>query len=106
MAAIARPSGITAAWYQLRDLRSLKTQGLIEERTVTHLRDRTVADPVSVTPSGQQLLDHHRDPNLDSGQMYYSGWVKPGELLGDARLFRIVRQVEAELEQQATESSV
>ena len=38
--------------------------------------------------------------------MYDSGWVKPGELLGDARLFRIVRQVEAELEQQAAESSV
>jgi hypothetical protein len=32
------------------NLRSLKEQGLIEARTVTHLRDGTVADVVSVTP--------------------------------------------------------
>ena len=50
------------------DLRSLKEQGLIEERTVTHFREGTVADVVSVTPAGQSLLDHHRDPEHDQGQ--------------------------------------
>jgi len=79
------------------DLRSLKEQGLIEERTVTHLREGTVADVVSVTPAGQSLLDHHRDHDHDQGQVYYGGWVKPGEVWHDARLFRMVREVESEL---------
>src|SRR6266508_4783894 len=75
------------------DLRSLKEQGLIAERTVTHLRDGTVADVVSVTPAGRQLLDHHRDPDHDRGQTYYGGWVKPAEVWHDASLFRMVREV-------------
>jgi hypothetical protein len=79
------------------DLRSLKEQGLVDERTVTHLREGTVADVVSVTPTGQSLLDHHRDPEQDQGQAYYGGWVKLGEVWHDARLFRMVREVEAEL---------
>jgi hypothetical protein len=69
------------------DLRSLKEQGLIAERTVTRLREGAVADVVSVTPSGKALLDHHRDPEHGSGQVYYSGWVKPGEVWHDATCF-------------------
>jgi len=85
------------------DLRSLKEQGLIAERTVTRLRESAVADVVSVTSAGKALLDHHRDPEHNSGQVYYSGWVKPGEVWHDASLFlRMVRQVEAELEQQGS----
>ena len=84
------------------DLRSLKEQGLIDERTVTRLRESTVADVVSVTPAGKALLDHHRDPEHNSGQAYYSGWVRPSEVWHDASLFRMVRQVGAELEQQGS----
>ena len=84
------------------DLRSLKEQGLIEERTVTRLREGRVADVVSVTHEGKALLDHHRDPEHSSEQVYYCGWVKPGEVWHDACLFRMVRQVEAELEQQGS----
>jgi hypothetical protein len=84
------------------DLRSLKEQGLIAERTVTRLREKTVADVVNVTPAGKALLDHHRDAEYDSGQVYYSGWVKPAEVWHDASLFRMVRQVETELEQQGS----
>ena len=81
VAAIARAVRDHARVYHLRTCaRSSRRDDRRTHRA--HLPDRTVADPVSVTPSGQQLLDHHRDPNLDSGQMYYSGWVKPGELLG------------------------
>jgi hypothetical protein len=79
------------------DLRSLKEQGLIDEHTVTHLREGAVADVVSVTPAGQSVLDHHRDPDHDQEQVYYGGWVKPGEVWHDARLFRMVREVESEL---------
>jgi hypothetical protein len=79
------------------DLRSLKEQGLIEARTVTHLGDGTVADVVSVTAAGQSVLDHHRDPNHDESQVYYGGWVKPAEVWHDASLFRMVREVESEL---------
>jgi hypothetical protein len=81
------------------DLRSLKEQGLLAERTVTRLRERALADVVSVTREGKALLDHHRDAEHNSGQVYYSGWVKPGEVWHDASLFRMVCQVEAELEQ-------
>jgi len=79
------------------DLRSLKEQGLIAERSVTHLRDRSTADVVSATPEGKALLDHHRDPDHDSSQMYYGGWVKPAEVWHDASLFRMVREMESEL---------
>lgn len=84
------------------DLSSLKEQGLIAERTVTRLREGRVADVISVTQSGKTLLDHHRDPDHHSGQMYYSGWVKPSEVWHDASLFRMVRQVEAELAQEGS----
>ena len=43
------------------------------------------------------MLDHHRDPDRDREQVYYGGWVKPGEVWHDARLFRMVREVESEL---------
>jgi hypothetical protein len=79
------------------DLRSLKDQGLIAERVVTHMRDGKTADVVSATREGKALLDHHRDPDHDRGQSYYSGWVKPAEVWHDASLFRMVREVEAEL---------
>jgi hypothetical protein len=84
------------------DLRSLKEQGLIAERTMTRLRESAVADVVSVMAAGKALLDRHRDPEHNSGQMYYSGWVKPGEVWHDASLFRMVRQVEAELGQEGS----
>jgi hypothetical protein len=79
------------------DLHSLKHQGLLDERTVTRLRDGRVADVVSVTRAGKALLDHHRDPDLDRGQVYYAGSVKPAEVWHDASLFRMCREGEAEL---------
>ena len=80
------------------DLRSLKQQELIEERTVTRVRDGKVADVVSVTRAGKALLDHHRDPQHDLGQVYYAGWVKPAEVWHDASLFRMYREIEPKLE--------
>jgi hypothetical protein len=49
-------------------MNSLNEQRLIEAQTVTHVRDGTVADIVSVTPGGQAVLDHHRDPGRDLGR--------------------------------------
>jgi DNA-binding PadR family transcriptional regulator len=79
------------------DLRSLRDQGLVDGRTVTRLRDGTVADVVSVTPAGRDLLEQYRDPSHDPGQTYYGGWVKPAEVWHDASLHRMVREVEREL---------
>jgi hypothetical protein len=79
------------------DLASLERQGLVETHTVTRLRDGTVADVVHATGAGKALLDHARDPGRDVGQVYHAGWVKPAEVWHDARLFRMVRQAEAEL---------
>jgi hypothetical protein len=80
------------------DLRSLKHQDLIDERTVTRVRDGKVAEVVSVTRAGKALLDHHRDPQHDLGQVYYAGWVKPAEIWHDASLFRMCREIEPEVE--------
>jgi hypothetical protein len=82
------------------DLRSLKHQHLIEERTVTRVRDGKVADVVTVTRGGKALLDHHRDLQHDRGQVYYAGWVKPAEIWHDASLFRMCREIEPELERE------
>jgi hypothetical protein len=79
------------------DLRSLERQGLVEERTITRLRDSRVADVIAVTAKGKALLDHHRDPQLDHGQAYYGGWVKPAEIWHDASLFRMSREAECEI---------
>lgn len=79
------------------DVRSLERQGLIEERTITRLRDGTVADVIAVTDEGKALLDHHRDPSQDVGQEYYAGWVKPAEVWHDASLFRMCWEMESEL---------
>jgi hypothetical protein len=79
------------------DLASLQRQGLLESRPVTRLRDGAVADVVSVTHAGKSLLDHHRDPACDVGQVYHAGWVKPAEVWHDASLHRMVRQAEGDL---------
>jgi DNA-binding PadR family transcriptional regulator len=80
------------------DVRSLERQGLVEEHTVTRLRDGRVADVIAVTEAGKTLLDHHRDPEHDDSQTYYGGWVKPAEIWHDASLFRMCREVESEIE--------
>ena len=80
------------------DLRSLKDQELIEVRTISRFSPEESADVVSLTEAGQRLLNDHRDPDEDAGQQYYSGWVKPAELWHDAGLFRMVRDVELEVE--------
>jgi DNA-binding MarR family transcriptional regulator len=79
------------------DLRSLERQGLIEERTVTRLRDVAVADVITVTDEGKALLESHRDSQHDVGQEYYAGWVKPAEVWHDASLFRMCWEMESEL---------
>ena len=80
------------------DLRSLQRQDLIDQRTVTRLRDGTVADVVAVTRAGKSLLDHHRNPDTDVEQVYYDGWVKPAEIWHDASLYRMVREAERDFD--------
>jgi hypothetical protein len=80
------------------DLRSLQRQDLIDQRTVTRLRDGTVADVVAVTRAGRSLLDHHRNPDADVEQVYYDGWVKPAEIWHDASLCRMVRTAERDFD--------
>jgi DNA-binding PadR family transcriptional regulator len=82
------------------DLRSLQRQGLIDERTVTRLRGATVAEVLALTDCGRDLLDRHRSSASDVGQVYYGGWVKPAEIWHDASLFRMVGEVEHELDRE------
>lgn len=94
---LERDAGDTSRFRE--DVRSLERQGLIEELTVTRLRDGRVADVIAVTPEGKSLLDHHRrDPDHDDGQKYYGGWVKPSEVWHDSSLFRMTREIQSEVE--------
>jgi hypothetical protein len=80
------------------DLRSLVRQDLIAERTITRMNDGRSEDVVSLTAGGKDLLDHHRDPDADRGQVYYAGWVKSKELWHDASLLRLSRQATEDVE--------
>jgi hypothetical protein len=70
------------------DLRNLREQGLI---TVTpHILSGERTALVTLTRSGQALLERHRHPREDeSAQAYYSGLVKPREATPDAQLARV-----------------
>jgi len=48
--------------------------GIDRRAELTRPREGRVADVVSVTRESKAVLDHHRDPDHNSGQMYYSGW--------------------------------
>jgi hypothetical protein len=70
------------------DLRHLREQGLI---TVSpHLLDGERTVLVTLTRSGQALLERHRRPSdHESAQRYYAGLVKPREATHDAQLARV-----------------
>jgi hypothetical protein len=70
------------------DLRHLREQGLIS--VSPHLLDGERTALVTLTRSGQALLERHRRPREDeSAQRYYSGLVKPREATHDAQLARV-----------------
>lgn len=70
------------------DLRYLREQGLIT--VFPQLLDGERTAFVTLTRSGQTLLERHRHPREDeSAQVYYSGLVKPREATHDAQLGRV-----------------
>jgi hypothetical protein len=68
-----------------QDLRSLRSQGLLSQRTLLHRGSRLAV--VTLTKDGQKLL--RRDDQLSSGQAIYAGLVKPREVPHDAAIYRM-----------------
>ena len=81
-----------------QDLRSLQEQGLIERRTIASDRAGHSEEFVTLTPSGQALLEAHRGPSQFSSEPrrpVHAGWAKPREVVHDGSLYRMF-QLEAE----------
>ena len=66
------------------DLRSLREQGLITTVQLDGRRDVVVV----LTKRGRDLLDSHRDREMDRGQTFYADLKKPREIEHDAQVFR------------------
>lgn len=66
------------------DLERLRRAGLIRTVAPADREHRTAL--VALTERGRELLETHRHPDRERGQMFYSGRVKTRELAHDSRL--------------------
>lgn len=71
------------------DLENLRSQGLIEEKSVfrTHKPTRKM---VALTPHGHRVV--RKESGLPRGQRLYHGFVKPRELEHDADLYKVYQR--------------
>jgi DNA-binding MarR family transcriptional regulator len=75
-----------------RDIKSLKAQGLIRQKTLPG----TEKEPLlTLSREAHQLLDRNRPQDLPKDQALYHGFVKPREARHDAEVYRLY-QKEAE----------
>lgn len=75
-----------------RDLRNLKAQGLIQQKTLPG----TEKEPLlTLSREAHQFLDRNRPEGLAKDQALYHGFVKPREARHDAEVYRL-HQKEAE----------
>jgi len=79
------------------DLESLRTQGLVEEKTLSraHKEPRKV---VALTEQGHRIL--RKASGLPKGQAIYHGYVKPREINHDADLYKVYQQAAEEIRKQ------
>lgn len=77
-----------------RDLASLKSQGLIQQRTL----QGTEKEPLlALTREAHQFLDRNRPEGSHSDQAFYHGFVKPREARHDAAVYRLYERAEKEI---------
>jgi len=80
------------------DLHSLKSQGLVEGKTVWTGRDGESDAFWTLTKVGQRLLK--RQYPIPGGQAIYGGFVKPAELAHDAKIYPMFQREAARIEQE------
>jgi DNA-binding PadR family transcriptional regulator len=78
------------------DLENLRTQGLVEEKTVfrAHKSARKI---VTLTEQGHRVVK--KASALPEGQRVYHGFVKPRELDHDADLYKVYQKAVKEIEE-------
>jgi hypothetical protein len=80
-----------------QDLRSLKDQGLIEQRTVWFGDEAKKLSVVVLTKQGKAIVERKRDGG--AGQQIYAGFVKAREARHDAAIYRMYQAEVARLEE-------
>ena len=80
-----------------QEIRSLRSQGLIQEKTIyrAHRQPRRI---LTLTKQGQRLL--RRDGHVPGDQWLYHGFVKPREIDHDADLYKVYQKEAADIERQ------
>ena len=80
-----------------RDITSLKSQGLLQQRTM----HGTEKEPLlALTREAQQFLDRSRPEEISKDQAFYHGFVKPREARHDAEVYRLYERAAKEIQQQ------
>src|SRR5467141_3993753 len=78
------------------DLESLRTQGLVEEKTVFRAH-KSARKLVALTAEGQRIV--RKASGLAEEQRLYHGFVKPKELDHDADLYKVYQKAAEEIRQ-------
>ncbi len=73
----------------MQDLRSLRAQGLLQRRTVWTGGNRSRMTVLALTRRGKQIVSSGDNA---SGQQFYAGLVKPGEVQHDAAIYRMYQR--------------
>jgi DNA-binding MarR family transcriptional regulator len=72
-----------------RDLRDLKAQGLIQQKTLPGTQKELL---LTLSREAHQFLDRNRPENLVKDQALYHGFVKPREARHDAEVYRLYQK--------------
>lgn len=80
-----------------RDITSLKTQGLLQQRTL----HGTQKEPVlALTREARQFLERNRPQETHEHQAFYHGFVKPREARHDAQVYGLYERAASDIQQQ------
>lgn len=79
-----------------RDITSLKTQGLLQQRTL----HSTEKEPVlALTREARQFLERNRPQETHEHQAFYHGFVKPREARHDAQVYGLYERAASDIQQ-------
>lgn len=80
-----------------RDIANLKSQGLLEQRTL----HGTEKEPLlALSREARQFLERNRPQDSNSNQTFYSGFVKPREARHAAEVYRLYEHAAKDIQQE------
>jgi DNA-binding MarR family transcriptional regulator len=81
-----------------QDLRSLKAQGLVQQKTLPG----TEKEPLlTLTRDAREFLERNRPQDVPRDQALYHGLVKPREARHDAEVYRLYQKAANDIERAA-----